>query len=55
MSEKERSLVEQCMEKCGETVPRMSELEKEKFLSYMEGVAFITAMQQQTPAPEQPR
>lgn len=44
MSDKERKI----MEKCGELVPRLSEMEKEKFLSFTEGVAFITAMQQQT-------
>lgn len=42
MSEKERKI----MEKCGELVPRLSEMEKEKFLSFTEGVAFITAMNQ---------
>ena len=41
MSDKERKI----MEKCGATIPQMQEQEKERFMCFMEGVAFITAQQ----------
>ena len=41
MSDKEKKI----METCGKLVPRLTELEKEKFLSFTEGMAFLTAHQ----------
>jgi len=44
MTDKEKKI----METCGAMVPKLSELEKEKFLSFTEGMAFLSSRQQLT-------
>ena len=39
MSESEKKI----METCGALVPQLTELEKEKFLSFAEGMAFVSS------------
>lgn len=36
------------MQACGALVPHLTDLEKEKFLSFTEGMAFLSARQRQT-------
>lgn len=48
MSDKEKKI----METCGELVPRLTEVEKEKFLSFTEGMAFLAARLTCDSAPE---
>lgn len=53
MSDKEKKI----MQTCGKLVPQLTELEKEKFLSFTEGMAFLSSRQIMTydSAPEQAR
>ncbi len=44
MSDKEKKI----METCGALVPQLTELEKEKFLSFTEGMAFLSYRQTMT-------
>lgn len=44
MSDKEKKI----METCGALVPQLTELEKEKFLSFTEGMAFLSSRQTMT-------
>ncbi|MCI9156769.1 MAG: hypothetical protein HFG07_08565 [Oscillibacter sp.] len=48
MSEQEKKI----METCGKLVPLLTEVEKEKFLSFTEGMAFLTARLTCDSAPE---
>lgn len=41
------------METCGKLVPRLSEREKEKFLTFTEGMAFLSSRMTRDSAPEQ--
>ena len=52
MSDKEKKI----MQTCGALVPQLTELEKEKFLSFTEGMAFLSSRMVRTtdaaPRPE---
>ena len=49
MSDKEKKI----MQTCGALVPQLTDLEKEKFLSFTEGMAFLSS--RKTSTPEQQR
>ena len=48
MTEKEKKI----MQTCGALIAHMSELEKEKFLSFTEGMAFLSMTRAPEPRPQ---
>ena len=51
MSDKEKKI----MQTCGALVPQLTELEKETFLSFTVGMAFLSSRMTHDSAPEQQR